>query len=229
MDINIRNFWILDIGGVEVWITQTLINTWIIMGVLILFALIVRAKLRKFEEVPESKFQNIVESIVEMFDKFVKDTVGDDRLMFLGNWFFSAFLFIFVSNLSGLIGMRPPTADWATAFAYALGTFTLIQIVGFKFRRWRYVKTFFEPNFVFLPLNIIGELARPISLSFRLFGNVLAGMILIALFYSLVPIVAQFFLPIPLHAFFDLFAGALQTYIFIALGLTFIAATTAAD
>jgi len=228
MDINIRNIWVLNIGGVEVWITQTLINTWIIMGVLILFALIVRSKLRKFEEVP-GKFQNLVETIIEAFDKFVKDTVGDERLMFLGNWFFAAFFFILFSNLSGLVGMRPPTADWATTFAYALGTFALIQIVGLKFKGKQYLKTFIEPNFVFLPLNLIGELARPISLSFRLFGNVLAGMILITLFYTLVPIVAQFFLPIPLHAFFDIFSGTLQTYIFIALSMTFIAATVATD
>jgi len=228
MDVNIRNIWVLDVFGVEVWITQTLINTWVIMAILILFALIVRSQLKKFEEIP-AKFQNLVETIVELFDKFVKDTVGDERLMFLGNWFFSAFFFILLSNLSGMIGLRPPTADWAVTFAFALGTFGLIQIVGLKFKGTKYLKTFLEPTFVFLPLNIIGELARPISLSFRLFGNVLAGMILISLFYNLVPIVAQFFLPIPLHAFFDIFAGSLQTYIFIALSMTFIAATVATD
>jgi F-type H+-transporting ATPase subunit a len=226
LDINNRNLWILDIGGIEVWITQTLVNTWIIMAVLIIVALIIRSKLKKFEEVPGT-FQNIVEFIIEAFDKYVKGIVRDDKLMFIGNWFFAATAFILLSNLSGILGMRPPTSDWPLVFAYALSTFALIQVVGFRFKGKKYIKTFFEPNPVFLPLNLIGEFARPISLSFRLFGNILAGMTLMMLFYSLVPIVVQFFLPAALHGFFDLFSGTLQAYIFITLSLTFIATTVA--
>ena len=76
--------------------------------------------------------------------------------------------------------------------------------------------------FIFFPLNLIGELARPVSLSFRLFGNILAGTILMTLVYKLAPLVLQFVIPAALHAYFDLFTGALQTYIFCALSIMFI-------
>ena len=221
MEFNIRNFWVLDIAGVEVWITETMVVTWFIMLVLIAFAVIVRAKLSKFTEVP-SGLQNAVESAVEIFDNFVKSTAGE-RLSFLGNWFFMVFAFIMVSNFSGAFGLRPPTADWSMTFALALGTFILIQAMGIKFRKGGYLKSFLEPFPVFLPLNLIGELARPVSLSFRLFGNILAGMILMTMVYTLAPLGVQFIIPAALHGYFDIIIGLIQTYIFCALSLAFIA------
>ena len=228
MNFNIRNLWGVEIGGTTFWITQTVLNTWIIMGLLIIFAVIVRIKMSKFEEIPTTKFQNIIEALIELFDGFVRQTAGE-KLLYLGNWFFMVFSFVLISNLSGMVGFRPPTADWATTFAFALATFTLIQAMGIKYRGFKYIKRFFEPSPVFFPLNLIGELARPISLSFRLFGNVLAGMILLSLLYNLAPIYVRFVIPAALHAYFDLFSGALQTYIFCVLGLTFIGAAATAD
>ena len=220
MDFNIRNIWAFEIGGVEVWITQTIINTWIIMGLLVLFAVVVRVKLAGFKEVP-GKFQNVVEAMVETFDGFVRSTAGD-RVSYIGGWFFTVFSFILISNLSGLFGMRPPTADWATAFAFAFATFCLIHVLGARHRGIGYLKSLFEPMWAFFPLNVIGELARPVSLSFRLFGNILASLILMTMFYSLAPVFLLFVLPLPLHGFFDLFAGVLQTFIFCILSMTFI-------
>jgi len=229
LDFNIKNLWSVKIGGVEFWVTQTILNTWIIMGILIAFAIFVRVKLNKFEEIPTGNFQNIVEALIEMFDNFVRKTAGD-KLMYLGNWFFMVFFFILVSNLSGMVGgFRPPTADWATTFAFAFATFILIQAVGIRHRGVKYLKDFLKPHPLFFPLNLIGELARPISLSFRLFGNVLAGMILMALLYNLTPYYVRFIIPAALHAYFDLFSGALQTYIFCVLGLTFIGAAAVTE
>lgn len=224
MDFKIDNLWVFDIGGVEVWITRTIFNTWIIMLLLIAVAIIVRIKMRKFQEIPKG-FQNAVESSVEIFDGFMRST-GGEKLMPLGKWFFTLFAFILVSNFSGVFGLRPPTADWATTFALALATFILIQVMGIRHRKMKYIKSFFQPHFVFFPLNIIGELARPISLSFRLFGNVLAGLILMSLVYGLTPLLVQIGIPAALHAYFDLFSGALQTYIFCVLSLTFIRGAT---
>jgi F-type H+-transporting ATPase subunit a len=81
-----------------------------------------------------------------------------------------------------------------------------------------YLKGFAEPIFILLPLNIIGELATPISLSFRLFGNILGGVIIMYLLYSAVPVL----IPILPHIYFDLFAGILQTFIFVMLSMVFI-------
>ncbi|NLK39803.1 MAG: F0F1 ATP synthase subunit A [Clostridiales bacterium] len=197
-----------------------MLNTWIIMLVLIVLAVIVRIKLRSFREIPTG-FQNAVESVIEIFENFVDNTLGE-KLRYLGPWFFTVFAFILFSNLSGVFGLRPPTADWGTTFAFALATFILIQIVGIRYRKMDYLKNFFYPNPIFFPLNLIGELARPISLSFRLFGNVLAGMIMMTLIYSLTPKLVQIGLPVFLHAYFDLFSGALQTYIFCMLSLMFV-------
>ena len=210
-----------NIFGIEVWITDTIISTWIIMGVLITFAIVVRIKLRNIQEVPTG-LQNAVEAIVELFDNYVRTTAGD-KLMFLGNWFFTVFIFILLSNISGLFFLRPPTADWSMTVGIAIVTFALIQAMGIKYRKGRYIKSYFEPMFLFLPINIIGELARPISISFRLFGNILAGLIMMQLLYSMAPVFTIFAIPAALHAYFDIFAGVLQTYIFVTLSLSFIA------
>jgi len=201
------------------------------MGILITFGVIVRIKVRNFKEVPTG-FQNVVEALVEVFENYLRSTVGD-KLMFLGNWFFTLFLFILLSNLSGLFPViRTPTADWSMTFGLALVTFILIQVMGIKYRKTQYLKDLFAPLPwwcpipLFLPINVIGELARPISLSFRLFGNMLAGLIMMSLIYALTPVFTQFIIPSFLHAYFDLFSGVLQTYIFVTLSMTFVAGAT---
>lgn len=224
MNIDIDNLWVIQIGGVDVWITRTIFNTWLIMLALIAFAVFARIMLRKFSEVPRG-FQNAIEAIVELFDNFLLSSVGE-RLMPIGTWFFSAFTFILISNISGVVGLRPPTADWATTFAFAFATFLFIQYYGMKYQKGRYLKSFFQPHPIFFPLNFIGELARPVSLSFRLYGNMLAGMILMTMVYSLTPVFVRFFIPVFLHAYFDLITGALQTYIFCILSLMFIRGAT---
>ena len=211
--------WTLDLFGTEVWITQTVFNTWIIMLVLTVLALAVRVLLRRFKTIP-SGFQNVIEIAVESFDNIVRNAAGEKH-MYLGNWFFMVFAFILVSNLSGIFGLRPPTADFATTFALALVTFVMIQAIGIWQRKGKYLKSFFQPFFLFFPVNLLGEIARPISLSFRLFGNVLAGLILTGLLYSL-PIYLRFVIPAAAHAIFDVFFGALQTYVFCILSLSFI-------
>jgi len=227
MDFDIKNHAVLKLGSLELWITDTIVNTWIIMAVLIIFAVIVRIKLKKFSDVPKG-LQNVVEMMVEAFDNFLRGTVGD-RLMFLGNWFFTVFVFVLISNISGLFTLRPPTADWAFTVAIALVTFFLIQILAIRYRGRAYLKSFLEPFFLFLPLNLLGEIARPISLSFRLYGNILSGTIIMTLIYTITPIFIRFVIPAALHAYFDLFAGVLQTYIFCALSLSFISSAAISE
>ena len=219
MEFSNKTLWIWDVFGLEVWITETILNTWIIMLLLIVLAIFIRIRMLGFKKVPAG-LQNAVETVVEAFDNIVSSSAGE-RFMGLGNWFFMVFVFILISNISGIFGLRPPTADWATTFALALATFVLIQAMGIAHRGGKYLKSFFEPIFIFFPLNLIGELARPISLSFRLFGNVLAGTILTSLIYT-APMYLRFILPAALNVYFDLFTGAIQTYIFCVLSLSFI-------
>ena len=219
MDLSVRNFAVVEIFGIEIWITETLRNAWIVSAVLIVIALIVRFKLTTYTDSPKG-LQNVVELIVESFDRFVRNSAGE-RLAYLGHWFFTVFAFILFSNLSGIV-MRPPTADWAVTFALAFATFILIQYAGIRYDPKGYVKGLTRPIFLFLPINIIGEFARPVSLSFRLFGNVLGGAILVGLLYNVAPVFTRFAVPIPLHIYFDIIMGILQTYIFTVLSLSFI-------
>jgi len=168
--------------------------------------------------------------VVVTFDGFVQSSAGK-KLSYLGPWFFMVFFFILISNLSALVPtVRPPTADWATTLPLAMVSFVLIQVMGCKYQGKAYLRSIFlEPHIAFAPLNILGEVARPISLSFRLFGNMMAGVILIGLLYGIAPLVVRIGLPVVLHGYFDLFAAILQTYIFCILGLSFIGVAAGAD
>ena len=220
MGLEIDNLWSIKIAGEEFWITETIVNTWLIMLFLIVVAIIVRIKLRNFKLVPKG-FQNAIEAVVEIFDNFVTNTLGE-KLSYIAPWFFMVFMFLLWSALFSIFGMRAPTADWATTFAFALVSLILMFFMGFKHRKGDYLKTFFEPHFVFFPMNLIGELAKPVSLSFRLFGNMLSGTIILTLYYALTPVLIQFGIPSLLHGFFDVVLGALQTYIFVILSLMYI-------
>jgi len=212
MDFNVGNVAAFNIGGLEVWFTETMVNLLIISAILIIFAVIVRSKLNSFSAVPTG-IQNVAEFMIETFDKFVRGTAGNP-LHFLGPWFFTVFSVIALSNVGGMF-FRPPTADWAFTLPMAVATFVLIQAMGIKFDK-KYFRQFINP------LNIIGEFARPVALSFRLFGNLLAGMILVTLFYEMTPIFVRLFFPIILHGFFDTAMGVLQAYVFTVLSLAFI-------
>jgi len=140
-------------------------------------------------------------------------------------------IFIGISNIVGLFGLRPPTADVNTTMSMAVVTFLMIHIAGLKYNGFDYIKGFGRPFVALLPLNIMGELATPISLGFRLFGNIVGGLIIMNLLYGAlgnltpsvigVPIL-QAGLPVLLHIYFDLFAGLLQSFIFAMLTMVFI-------
>ena len=220
MGLNVDNLWVLNIAGVEVWITETIFNTWLIMLFLIVLAIVTRIKLRNFKIIPTG-FQNAIEAVVETFHNFAVNTLGE-KLSYIAPWFFMVFVFLLSSSLFSVFGLRAPTADWATTFALAFASFALMLFMGFKHQKGEYLKSFFEPHFIFFPLNLIGELAKPVSLSFRLFGNMLSGTIILTLYYALTPIFVQFGIPSLLHAVFDVIFGALQTYIFVIISLMYV-------
>jgi F-type H+-transporting ATPase subunit a len=238
MDFNIQVAKVIRLGNIEIWITESMINSWIICSVLILIALLIRIAIRDPKKIP-SGVQNVVEFLVDALDKFAISTMGPKGKSF-GSFYGSMIIFIMVCNISGLflgpsIGppaegatrvlidfMRPPTADFALTFALALITFMMIQ--GFAMKEkgiLKWLKSFTEPMWPLTPLNIIGELANPVSLSFRLFGNILGGTIIMGLYYSVTPWIA-YIAPAPLHVYFDLFAGLLQAFIFVMLSMTFV-------
>ena len=131
-----------------------------------------------------------------------------------------------MSNISGLVGLRPPTADYGTTFALALITFFMIRICKVKHQSakqiWEGVCSPLPPWLpIWAPINVISEIAIPISLSLRLFANVLSGTVIMALVYGLLGGIAVVW-PAALHVYFDLFSGAIQTYVFCMLTMTYV-------
>ena len=204
----------MEFLGLEININTTIVVTWIIMLALILFSLLVRKNLSK---VPGT-VQFMAEMLVEGSHWLVDSTMGEGKRGF-APYIFTLTIYLVIANLIGLIGIRQPTADLNTTFALALVTFVLVHYHGIKAKGGLgYVKGFFEPLAFMFPLNIISEIALPVSLSFRLFGNMLGSLIIMALLYAF----AAPLIPIIGHMYFDIFAGLIQTFIFVMLTLTFI-------
>jgi F-type H+-transporting ATPase subunit a len=192
------------------------------MAVLFIFTIAARYKINSFKERPAAgSIQNLLELAVESMHNMAESNLGK-RLSWLGGYFFGVFAFILACNYSSLFKLRPPTTDFATTLALALNTFFLIHVLGLVYRKGEYLKDYFKPIFVFLPTNIIGELSRPVSLSFRLFGNILGGFIMLELLYASLPAVFRIAIPDIFHFYEDIFIGALQAFIFCVLSMTFI-------
>ena len=202
----------------EFHITQTIATTLIVDAVIIVIAILLASNLKK---IPKGK-QVISESIIGMVDGLVTSAMGKKQLYY-APYVLSILLFIGCSNIVGLFGLRPPTADVNTTFALAIITFILIQFSAIYNQGFiGYLKSFLDPFFLFLPMNIIGMFATPISLGFRLFGNITGGMIIVSLLYDAVGKLA--FIPFisVLHIYFDLFSGILQSFIFCMLTMSFV-------
>lgn len=220
IDFMIHGVFSYNFFGNEVFITTTHMCMLIILLVLFIFGFFARRAMLKATEVPTG-FQNVVELIVEMLDKMVDNTMGKNGKNFR-NYIGTIFIFILVSNISGLFGLRPPTADYGVTLPLGLMTFTLIHVNKFRYQKVSgVIKGLCDPWPFWAPINMIGDIAVPISLSLRLFANVLSGTVMMALVYGLLNKVALFW-PAVLHVYFDMFSGAIQTYVFCMLTMTYI-------
>lgn len=218
-DFMIQGLLKLNLFGQEVYLTTTHVSLLIVCGGIILLALIARLKLKDTDGKPGG-FQNAIELVVEMLDGMVDGTMGAKGKPFR-NYIGTLFLFILFSNLSGLLGLRPPTADYGVTLALGLMTFTIVQFNNVRYNKFGAVTDLFKPIPLLFPINLIGEIATPFSLSLRLFGNILAGTVIMSLLYGLLSKVAILW-PGILHAYFDVFSGAIQTYVFCMLTMVFI-------
>lgn len=221
IDFMIHGIFSYELFGQTVWITTSHVCILIVMLLIIGFCIAANAAIRKASDVPTG-FQNVVELVVESLDGIVKNAMGEHADKFR-NYIGTIFIFILISNISGLMGLRPPTADYGTTLALALVTFTLIHVNKFRYQKIKgVVKGLCDPWVFWAPINIIGDLAVPVSLSLRLFANVLSGTVIMALIYGLLSKFALIW-PAALHVYFDLFSGAIQTYVFCMLTMTYVA------
>ncbi|MCK9172663.1 F0F1 ATP synthase subunit A [Desulfuromonas thiophila] len=192
--------------------------TWFVMLLLIVLGFIVS---RAVKMVPAG-WQNLMESVVSGIENLIVETMGPK-----GRTYFPLIatfaLFILVSNLIALVpGFYPPTANLNTNAALALTVFAMTHIIGVKEHGISYVKHFMGPILALAPLifiiEIIGHLARPLSLSLRLFGNMYGHEIVLMIFFALVPL----FLPIPMMMM-GILVAFIQAFVFTLLAMIYIA------
>ncbi len=220
IDFMIHGVFSYELFGQTVWITTTHVCVLIVMLVIVAFSLAANRAIKHASDVPGT-FQNVVELVVEMLDKMIGGVMGKFSPRFR-NYIGTIFIFILLSNISGLFGLRPPTADYGVTFAMGIMTFVLIHYNQFKYQKVKgVIAGLCDPWPIWAPINLIGEIAVPISLSLRLFANVLSGTVMLALVYALLSKIAIIW-PAALHVYFDLFSGAIQTYVFCMLTMTYI-------
>lgn len=211
-------------------VTNTVTSTWFVM--LVLF-LIMYFGTRNISRVP-GKLQSMLEAVYQFLDDLLESMVGKWKVKYI-SYISTLFLFIFFSNIlsffpipgisivDGALNISPafrgPTADLNTTVGLALLTTFVFISTSMKINGvFGYVKGLAEPVPVMFPVNVIGELAKPTNISIRLFGNMFAGGIILGLLYSVAPAV----IPVPLHIYFDLFSGVVQSFVFVMLTIVYI-------
>ncbi|MDD6615066.1 MAG: F0F1 ATP synthase subunit A [Lachnospiraceae bacterium] len=201
-------FTIPVLGGIG--ISESTVITWVVMAVLVLAALFLTRNL-KVDHI--SRRQAAAELIVVKLNGMVEGMAGEDAKEYIP-YLVTVLLYIGVSNIIGLFGMKPPTKDLNVTAALALMSIVLIEAAGIRkkgMKRW--LKSFTEPIPVVTPINILEVFIRPLSLCMRLFGNVMGAFVIMELIKQLIPVV----IPLPFSFYFDIFDGLIQAYVFVFL------------
>lgn len=207
--------------GEYVTINATLIFTWLVMALLVLFSWLITRHLSA--NLTLGRGQNILEAIVLTIKAQIEEVSqhkADEYLPFIG----TLFIFIATSNLLTIIpGYSPPTGSLSTTVALAICVFFAVPFYGIKKQGLlNYLKRYYlQPTPIMLPFNLIGRFSSTISLAVRLFGNVMSGTMIVGILLSIAPL----FLPVIMQVM-GLLTGLIQAYIFAILATVFIAAAT---
>lgn len=193
------------------------IYTWVVMALLIILSTLA---VKTVTLVP-SKGQNLFEIIISGLEEFAVTITGEE-----GRWFFpivgTIFIFIAASNLIGLVpGFFPPTASLNTTLACALTVVVFTHFIGIKYHGAKYIKHFMGPVWwmipIIFPIEVIGHLARILSLSFRLFGNMMGHELVLGILFALA---GAFFAPLPIMAL-GIFVALVQAFVFFLLSVMY--------
>jgi F-type H+-transporting ATPase subunit a len=196
---------------------DAILYTWLVMAILIVLGLLVRSGMSRIP----GKLQNFMELFIGAIEKMITDNMGEKGKPFFPLIATLAF-FILTSNLIGLVpGFYPPTANLNTTVACAIIVFITTHIVGIRQHGFTYIKHFLGPVWWLAPfmffVEIIGHLSRPLSLSFRLFGNMNGHELILIIFFTLAP----FLVPLPMMLLGVLIAF-LQSFVFMLLATIYI-------
>jgi F-type H+-transporting ATPase subunit a len=222
-EVSVGQHWYWNVGPYTVH-GQVLITSWIVFGIIIGISLLANSNLKS---IPEG-LQNVTEYITEFIRDLAKTQIGEHDYLkwvpFLG----TIFLFIFVSNWSGALvpwrilelpngELAAPTNDINTTVALALLTSVAYFYAGISKKGLGYFKRYISPAAFLLPINVLEDFTKPLSLSFRLFGNILADELVVGVLITLVPLV----IPIPIMLL-GLFTSAIQALVFATLAGAYI-------
>ncbi len=181
---------LISLGGI-LDVTGEVVVMWIIVAVL---ALVSFFATRHLTERP-GRFQNLLETGIESLDNFIGDILGREKTRKYFFFLASLFIFILFSNYAGLVPgvgltkyLKAPTSSLSTTAGISIVTFLFLQIAGIKEGAGRYFKRFVTPAFFMLPLMLLDEIIKPISLSLRLFGNIFGEETVTENLYELLPI-----------------------------------------
>lgn len=200
-------------GGIE--IAESVVITWVIMAFMLILSIIMTRNLKVQNP---GKRQIILETAVCGLQNMVKGIIGEEGKRYVP-YLVTVIVYIGISNIIGLFGMKPPTKDLNVTAALAIMSIILIEYSGIHakgVKRW--AKSFAEPVAIVAPLNVLEIFIRPLSLCMRLFGNVLGAFVVMELLKIIMPAI----LPIPFSLYFDIFDGLIQAYVFVFLTSLFI-------
>lgn len=208
--------WSFDIGPFKIDIVPEVVMQWITIAII---AAVVIWATRNMKLRPNKK-QVVVEYIYTTLKNVLTSNMGEeflDLLPFIG----SLAVFLLFMNLTGLFGLPVPTKSFSVTVGMALITFYMVQYYTIrKYGLKSYFGGYTVPLALITPINILERIMLPVSLALRLFGNILAATFLVELCYEALGhlgFITQLAIPVPLHAYFDIFDGGIQTVIFIML------------
>jgi F-type H+-transporting ATPase subunit a len=209
---------IVPVAGYRMVINlEVLVMTWVVFVMLIVFGCIAA---RRGKRLPGT-IQVIGEIVVSQFYGLTEEALGERHARAYSPLICALFIFLLLSNWLGILPhLEEPTKDLNTPLSLGILGFVVAHYAGIRKKGFKaYAKAYFEPVFFLMPLNLIGELAKIISISFRLFGNIMGGAIIILvvsyLTYSIL-------LPPFLNVFFGLFVGTIQAFVFTMLTVVYI-------
>ncbi len=214
-ELNCKTVFTIQIGDIKIPVAESTVITWVIMALVLIISFALTRDLKVHNI---GKRQLVAETIVKGLEKFVTGMIGEEGKEYVP-YLCAVLVYIGVSNIIGLFGMKPPTKDLNVTAGLALMSIILIQYAGIHKKGVRgWFRSFKEPMVIVTPINILELFIKPLSLCMRLFGNVLGAFVIMELIKKLVPIA----LPVPFSFYFDVFDGLIQAYVFVFLTSLFI-------
>lgn len=215
MELHAGHHTVVQLAGLS-FNLDTIISTWICFAIIIVFMVLATRNCKMIPGPMQNILESIIDVIVGQIDASIGKKAGVSTYVLL-----TMFIFVFVSNQLGLLPnghlFASPTNDLNTTLGLALGTSAIVWFMGLKIKGMDHIKHLFQPFSVFVLIHLLEEVTKPLTLAFRLFGNILAGEILLEVLHSLSP-----YGPPVIWLAFSLGVGLIQAFIFTILSTSYI-------